>query len=1009
MTVSAEFGLLGPLRVRCGGAEVTVPRGRQRAVLAALLLNAGRVVSLDDLTEVLWGAHPPPSATVTVQNTVMRLRQSLGEARSLIRTQPRGYLISIVDGKLDVSRFEDLLRDAQAAVRNDSWPEAAGAAAAALALWRGEPLADAGSELLIAREAPRLAELRLQALEARIDADLHLGRHKQVISELRRLASAHPLRENLHGLLMLALYRDDRQGEALAVYTAARRTLVEELGAEPGSGLRQLHQQILVADPALTLRPSGPAADGSMAPAPHELPAGVGQFTGRTAELAALTELLDRRRSTVVISAIGGTAGVGKTALAVHWCHQVAGQFDGQLYVNLRGYDPGQPLPAADALAGFLRALGVPGRAIPADEGERSARYRSLLAGRRMLVLLDNAGSADQVRPLLPGTPGCAVLVTSRDALAGLVARDGAARLDLDLLSLADAVALLRALIGERASTDLRATADLARLCCRLPLALRVAAELATTRPDASIAALAAELEDQQQRLDLLDAGGDSYAAVRTVFSWSYRQLDGATARTFRLAGLHPGPQVDPYAVAALTDTGPETATRLLADLQRTHLTQLVGPGRYTSHDLLRAYARDLSNERDSPPAQHAALTRLFDYYLHAASTAMDTLFPQSRRQVPRVPGASAVPSMDGETDARAWLDNERPNLVAVVVYGDRHGWPGHATALATTLHRYLMTGSHLTEAHTIYSHALHAAEQSGEPAAAASALNGLGGIGMMKGHFREAAGHYQAALERYRQCGDRAGQARVLHNLGQTEYHQHNLRSAAGRYRDAIAAYDDAGDGHGAALALTDIAAAETELGSFDEAEEHLRRALAVLRDAKDQPSEGQALTRLGDLSLRRRQLPQAADCYERALTIFRRLGHRSGEATELENLGEVGLRQGEYQQAIGYLRQALALHRETGYQHGETLTLRTLAEALHGAGQPAAARTELLAALRLAADNGNQYQQASAHRDLAESYHSDGEDEQARRHWRQALDLYRELGAPEAEQVQACLGARA
>ena len=366
MTVSAEFGLLGPLRVRCGGAEVTVPRGRQRAVLAALLLNAGRVVSLDDLTEVLWGAHPPPSATVTVQNTVMRLRQSLGEARSLIRTQPRGYLISIVDGKLDVSRFEDLLRDAQAAVRNDSWPEAAGAAAAALALWRGEPLADAGSELLIAREAPRLAELRLQALEARIDADLHLGRHKQVISELRRLANAHPLRENLHGLLMLALYRDDRQGEALAVYTAARRTLVEELGAEPGSGLRQLHQQILAADPALTLRPSGSAADGGIAPAPHELPAGVGQFTGRTAELAALAELLDQRRSTVVIirDRRDGRRRQDRPgrALVPSGGRTVP---DGQLYVNLRGYDPGQPLPAADALAGFLRALGVPGSGHP--------------------------------------------------------------------------------------------------------------------------------------------------------------------------------------------------------------------------------------------------------------------------------------------------------------------------------------------------------------------------------------------------------------------------------------------------------------------------------------------------------------------------------------------------------------------------------------------------------------------------------------------------------------------
>ena len=246
--------------------------------------------------------------------------------------------------------------------RTDSWPEAAGAAAAALTLWRGDPLADAGSELLITREAPRLAELRLQALEARIDADLHLGLHKQVISELRQLAGAHPLRENLHGLLMLALYHDDRQGEALAVYAAARRTLVEELGAEPGSGLRQLHQQILGADSSLTLRPPGAAADGGgMAPVPRELPAGIGQFTGRAAELAALTQLLGQPRPTVVISAIGGTAGVGKTALAVHWAQQVASHFDGQLYVNLRGYDPGQPMPATDALAGFLRALGVPG------------------------------------------------------------------------------------------------------------------------------------------------------------------------------------------------------------------------------------------------------------------------------------------------------------------------------------------------------------------------------------------------------------------------------------------------------------------------------------------------------------------------------------------------------------------------------------------------------------------------------------------------------------------------
>src|SRR5205823_4521609 len=434
-------------------------------LLAALLLNAGRPVSLDELAEALWGPDPPPSARVTIQNYVMRLRKALGDTgTSRIGTLPSGYAIQADASELDVARFEDLLCAARAAARERRWRDAADQARSAVSLWRGDPLADVGSELLADREVPRLAEMRLQALETRIDADLHLGCHADVITELRRLVARDPLRERLHAQLMLALYRDGRQAEALAAYQRARQVLVEELGAEPGTGLRDMHQQVLTGDPALAFVPPapavppvpGPASASSAAPPaaspapaglPRELPAAVPHFTGRAGALAVLTELLDRPEfsATVVISAINGTAGVGKTALAVHWAHQVSQRFpDGQLYVNLRGYDPsGAPLLSADAVRGFLDALGVPAAQIPAAPQAQAGLYRSLLSGRRVLILLDNARDVAQVRPLLPGSAGCLVLVTSRSQLTGLVAADGARVLTVDVLTDAEALALL--------------------------------------------------------------------------------------------------------------------------------------------------------------------------------------------------------------------------------------------------------------------------------------------------------------------------------------------------------------------------------------------------------------------------------------------------------------------------------------------------------------------------------------------------------------------------------------
>ena len=728
MTPKLEFCLLGPLVVRCGGVVLPVPRGRQRAVLAVLLLNAGRVVSVGEIAETLWGPAPLPSAPATVRNYVKRLRRVLRDAdRARIVTRSPGYLIRVDPGELDVARFEALLEGARNAARGGSWEAAADQVREALALWRGEPLADVESESLALREVPRLAELRLQAAELRLDAELRLGRHGVVIAELERMVAAHPLREHLHALLMLALYHDGRQAEALAAYQHARRVLVDELGAEPGAELRELHRQILTTGPVLAGPESGrlppgarPAGGGPRPVVPRELPGPVPQFVGRAAELADLTGMLDRASAqtprTLVIWAIAGMAGVGKTALAMQWAHRVADRFpDGQLHVNLRGYDPGQPMSAADALAGFLRSLGVAEQDIPAETGERAARYRSLLTGRRMLIMIDNAGDVEQVRPLLPGSPSCVTVVTSRDALSGLVARDGARRLDLDLLPPAEAMGLLRALIGERVDAEPEATATLAGYCARLPLALRVAAERAAASPGVSLADVTSELADQQDRLDLLDAAGDRLTAVRAVFSWSVRHLDDEAARAFRLLGLHPGADFDAYAAAALTDTALRQARWLLERLARAHLIQPAGASRYGMHDLLRAYAADQAADQDSEQERGAALTRLFDHYLATAAVAAGTLFPADPDQPALPQPAGPVPPVTSPAAVLAWLDARRSTLVAVAAHAADHGWPGHAIGLAATIFRYPDVG-HFTDAAAMHGHARRAAAQAGRP-----------------------------------------------------------------------------------------------------------------------------------------------------------------------------------------------------------------------------------------------------------------------------------------------------
>ncbi len=1003
------------MTVRHGGMAIHLPRGKQRAVLAALLLSANQALPLDEIASVLWGADPPPSADVTIRNYVRRLRRGLeSTGPDRLTWVPRGYMISVATSELDVSRFEALTGAAAGAARDGNWERAAAEARAALTLWRGEPLTGVESDELAVREVPRLAELRLQVLQTRIDADLQLGRHGEVVAELGELAAAYPLREQLHALLMLALYRCGRQADALAAYQQARQSLVAEIGIEPGPELREMHRRILAADPALAAPwPASPPAGGAALTGPdqsipRELPSRVPQFVGRGSELATLTGLIAPdgadASGALAIVAIGGTAGVGKTALAVHWAHQVAARFpDGQLYMNLRGYDPGQPVPPGDVLARFLRALGVPGTGIPVDPDERAARFRSLVAGRRMLVVLDNAGSAEQVRPLLPGSGTCVTVVTSRESLAGLVARDGARRLVLDMLPATEAVGLLRELIGGRVDAEPDAATALAEQCSRLPLALRLAAELAVAQPDESVASLAAELDDLRRRLDLLDANGDARGAVRAVFSWSYQRLDPEAALVFRLAGLQPGPDFDRFEVAALADTSPEQAGRVLSVLARAHLIQPAPSRRYTMHDLLRAYARERADAEDGAGGQKKALTRLLDRYLYTASAAMDVLFPAESNRRARLPApAGPLPPVEDPADARAWLEAGLSNLTAAIEHAAHHGWPTHAVRLAGTLFRFLEATGRYPEIGTIYGCSLSAARYFGDRAGEAEALNNLTVIDLRQSRYPQAADRLRQSLALYEETGDHLGQARALGNLGIVRFQQGRYQEAESYQQRAREQYRRIGDGAGEPRTLNNLGITQLRQGRYQEAADGFQFALALHPDSD---TESYCLANLGVALLRLRRYHDGTSHLNQALARSRQTGNLACEAYCLTNLGLADLMQGRFRQAAAHLGRAVAICRKDGDQSAEADALNGLGEISLAINRPARARAQQARALGLAAEIGDRYEQARAYNGLGRACQAQGELEAARQHWQAALAIYCDMGVPETDEVRGRL----
>jgi DNA-binding SARP family transcriptional activator/tetratricopeptide (TPR) repeat protein len=900
-----RFRVLGPVDIETDDGRVLTPsRRRERCLLGVLLLEPGRVVPAHRLADLLWDGQPPEHARRALYAHVARVRALLAECDAALVSHGGGYLLRVDPGTVDAHQFRELVQTdgatADLARRYERLRTALG-------LWRGPALHNAATDRLRERLCVDLEELRLHAVEESMANGLALGRHGELVSELARVTAAHPLRSRLVRLYMIALHHTGRTAEAVDVYAAARVRLADELGLDPDPEMRRLHQAILREEPVprSDLPPPRPASTGVL-PIPAQLPPDPAGFTGREMELETLDKLLraDHEQSTAtVIATITGTAGVGKTAHAVHWAHRVRHHFpDGQLYVNLRGFDPaGTVIPPADAIRGFLDALGVETARIPATLHGQAGLYRTLLANRKMLVLLDNARDADQVRPLLPGAPGCVVIVTSRNRLTGLVVAQGAHLLPLDALTTDEARTLLVRRVGAaRVAAEPRTLDQIISWCCRLPLALAIVAAWAASHPRAPLAVLAADLRVTHRRLDAL-ATDDPTTDIRAVLHASYRALTPQAAQLFRLLGLHPGPDISAPAAASLAGLSPPRTRRLLAELARAHLIAEQTPGRYTSHDLLRVYAAELAHSTGTAKQRHDATRRILDHYVHTAHAAARILDPD-RAPIPLalIPTSVAPEEPSGWAEAMSWFNAERHVLLNAIEHAARTGLPTHAWQLAWALMHFLDRRGFWHELDSTGRAAVAAAQQLAHPAAEAMAYRMHARGALRLGHHHDGHRHLQRALDLYRQAGDPVTQAKVH----------------------------------------VDLAVAHGEQAAYAEALHHAQLGLAKFRAAGHHHGEANALYQVGWWYSQLGDHEQALVCGQQAIIPLQQLGQRAAEAEAWANLGYAHHHLGHHRRAIACYRQALPLSRETGDRLLEATTLTAIGDIHDTAGNRQAAR---------------------------------------------------------------------
>ncbi|HVQ96699.1 MAG TPA: BTAD domain-containing putative transcriptional regulator [Mycobacteriales bacterium] len=911
-----KLGVLGPVELVVDGVAVGLGPPRRRAVLAALAVDAGRPVPAQTLIERVWGPDAPPTASSGLYAYLTRLREVFtraGQADAAPRLVPGrgGYILGVDPDRVDLFRFRRLVQDARAGQGGGARP--AGLLDEAVGLWRGPALAGLSGEW---------AERTRQLLEQeRIDATLlwAAGQLRQdqaaaIVGPLRALLQQHPLVEPLAARLIEALARTGRTAEALACWAATRRRLVDELGAEPGAELRELHQALLAREPARPAakaahRPARTGPPGQRRP-PAQLPLDPPHFTGRRAELAALDATLASapgQPDTVPVATVSGTAGVGKTALVVHWAHRVADQFpDGQLYVNLRGFGATGSVSVAEAVRGFLHAFGVPGSEMPAGLDAQAALYRTTLAGKRVLVVLDNARDAGQVRPLLPGTAGCLVLVTSRDQLTPLIATEGAHPLALDLPDRAEATALLARRLGSgRVAREPQAAAGIVDHCSRLPLALAVAAARAAARPGLPLADVATGLRGAT--LDSFD-GGDPATDVRTVFSWSYRVLGAAAGRLFRLLGLYPGLDIAAPAAASLAGLPPAQARKLLTELARANLVTEHTPGRYTLHDLLRTYAAERAHADDSAAERYAATHRLLDHYLHTAHAAQRQLHPRRApvASAPPLSGATAEQPADANAALR-WFSVERPALIAAVELGYATGFDSHTWQLARAVTDTFNRRGHWHDLTAVNGIALQAAQRQANRTGQAHALRGLGLGEAGLGQLDTASKYAQLALDLFEELGDLSGQIATHRNLAWTAGARGDHHTALDHDTRTLVLCRLAGDLTGQAAALNGIGWHRAHLGDHQQALADCQQALILQEQAGDTYGRAHTLDSLGYLYNRLGRHQDAIDRYQDALELFHQAGDSHSEATCLNYLGETHQAAGDPAAAHAAWQQAL------------------------------------------------------------------------------------------------------
>ena len=947
-----RFRLLGPVEVRAGEDWRGIGAPKWRSVLAALLIHPGQIVSADTLIGELWRDEPPARAANLVSIYVLRLRRLMDDPDGhLLVTRAPGYLLRVAGDDTDALLFEAMVRDGRRAFAAGDPGGAARRLTEALGLWYGRPLADVPPTPLVEAEAERLSELRLGADELRITAELALGGHDQAVAELRRLLADHPLREGLWLLLMRALDGAGRHAEALEAYGQARDAISGQLGVDPGAELRQLHADLLAKDTApagvITAGVLNPRAEPAPEPrqarstkraasGPAQLPADIADFTGRDEQVKRLSDLLSGTGASgdpgaVRIAVVAGSGGLGKTSLAVHAAHRVRRRFpDGQLYVDLLGATAAPLLPG-DVLARFLRDLGVDGKDIPVDEAERAARYRTVLAGRRMLVVLDNARDAAQVRPLLPGTASSAVLVTTRSRMPDLASTK---LVDLNVLDDDEALKLFVKVVGEeRAEAEPEATAELLDACAGLPLAIRICAARLVTRSGWTIRAMAGRLTDEHRRLDEMRAGD---LAVRASFEVSFTSLPASTdkrgidpALAFRLLGLWHGPSISSAAAAALFGVPEYSAEDALEVLVDTHLLESVATDRYRFHDLLRVYAAERAEADLLAAERDAALTRLLTWYMRTADAAATAVSPHRYNIVLDPAGTDPPPlAFAGVDDALAWYDSERANLVAAT-----------RQAAATGLHDIAWR----------------------LPAPLFTMFN-------RRGNWADCIATHRIALESARRAGNRAGEAWMLNNLGDALGVTRDPEGA-GYLERSLAIRREIGDRIGEAQAANNLADAYQALGRTEEAVELYRRALELNREIGYRYGEGVALVNLGSTLLDFDRAPEAIGFLLEAQRTFAELDHLEGAGYALHILGRCYLSLRRDAEALECLSQAVASYLATGNRRRQAATLRSLGTAQNRVGLAAEARESLAQAAVIFTELGDIAQAEEVGAEQAES----------------------------------------